>query len=97
MSHSAHVHAAQGVAQHRAVAPVGADEGRLPKVFDAQRVLAQQEGLQVAVHGRGDYAGPLGEGGAAQAVQARLAGQHLDHHQPDARGRRQDRLHIGNL
>jgi hypothetical protein len=41
--------------------------------------------------------GPLGEGGAAEPVQPRFAGQHLDDDQPDIRRRRQDRLDVGDL
>ena len=41
--------------------------------------------------------GALGEGGAAEAVQARLARQDLDDHQPDAIGRGEDRLDVGDL
>ena len=73
-----HVHAADGVAQHRAVAPYDDDERRLPDVLDLQRIFAEEERLEVLVHSRFDDPRPLGEGGAAESVQARLAGHHLD-------------------
>src|SRR5262249_52744261 len=63
-----HVRPADGVAQDRAVAPVGADEGRLPDVLDLQRVLADEERLEVLLDRRLYHAGPLGEGRTAQAV-----------------------------
>ena len=40
---------------------------------------------------------PLRERGAAQPVEARLARQHLDDHQPDPVRRGEDRPHVGDL
>src|SRR5439155_21135055 len=62
-----HVHAALGVAQHRAVPPIGADEGRLPDVLDLHRVFADQKRLKEMIDGRLDRPRPLSEGGAAQS------------------------------
>jgi hypothetical protein len=66
-------------------------------VLALRRVLAEQERPQEALDRRLDDAGALGEGGAAQAVQPRLAGQHLDHDQAALRRRRQDGLDVGDL
>ena len=91
------VHAAHRVEQHRAVAPVGADVGGLPDVLDLVDVAADEERLQVLLDGRLHDVGALRERGAAQAVEARLARLHLHHHQPDAVGRREDRLDVADL
>src|SRR5262249_49859630 len=81
-----HVHAADGVVEHRAVAPVGADERGLPDVLDLGGVLADEERLEEAVDGGLNHASALGEGGTAQAVEPRLAGGHLDDDKADLRG-----------
>src|SRR5581483_1953268 len=85
-----HVHAADGVAEDRPVAPVRADEARLPHVLDAERVLAEEERPEVLVDGGLDGADALGEGGAAEAVEPRLAGLDLDDDEADAGGRGED-------
>ena len=79
------VDAADGVVQHRAVAPVGAVVHRLPDVVDAVGGLADQERLQILLDGRHDQVGALREGAAAVAVQAVLIGDDLDDDQPHAR------------
>ena len=63
-----------------------------------RRVLADQERLEIAVDGRGHDAGPLGEGGAAEAVEAGLVGHDLDHDVAGAAGRGgEDGLNVGDL
>ena len=62
------VHAAHRVEQHAAVAPVRADVGRLPDVFDLVDVASDEKRLEVLVDGGLDDQGALGEGGAALAV-----------------------------
>jgi len=47
-----HIDTADGVVEHRAVAPVGADKGRLPHVLDLRRVLAEYERLEETIDGR---------------------------------------------
>src|SRR5207253_3115661 len=44
-----HIDAAEGVAEHGAVAPIGADEPRLKNVFNLERILAQKKRLQVFI------------------------------------------------
>ena len=73
-----HVHAGDRVVQDRAVAPVAVHHGRLPQVLDIVRVLADEEGFQVVFDGGVDGPEPLGECGAAQAVEAGFGGQELD-------------------
>src|SRR5262249_9936264 len=46
-----HVDAADGVAEHRPVAPVRAEEAGTLNVLDGGRVLADEEGLEEAVDG----------------------------------------------
>ena len=72
------VHAGDGVVEHGAVAPIGADHAHLPDVLDAGDVLADEQGLHVIRHRMGNGHPPLGVGGAADAVQAGLRGDHLD-------------------
>ncbi len=92
-----HVDAADRVVEHGAVPPVRARVEGLPGVLDPVRGLADQERLQVAVHRGGHEVGPLGERGAAVAVEAVLVGRHLDHHEPQPRGCRGDGAHVGDL
>ena len=89
---------AHGVVQHGAVPPVRADVHRLPDVLDMVGVFTLEKRAQELVH-RGDH-GPraLGEGGAAVAVQARLAGLNLDDDRAGQAGRRgQNRFHVGDF
>ena len=86
------VDAGQRVVQHRPAAPVGADVGRLIDVFDVVRVAADQERLEVLLDRGDDRQRPLGERGAAQPVQARLAGLDFDDDQANAVGRGADRF-----
>ena len=81
----------------RPVAPVRADVGGLPDVLDLVGVAADEERLQVLLDGGLDDQRALGEGGAAEAVQARLAGHDLDDDEADAVGRGEDRLDVGDL
>ena len=78
------VDAADGVVQHRAVAPVGAVVAGLPGVVDPVGRLADQERLQVFLDGGNHQVGPLRERGAPVAVQSGLIGGDLDHDQPDS-------------
>ena len=88
---------AEGVVQDRSVAPVGTEEGGLPDVLDIPGTLAHQKLLQIDIHGCLHGANPLGEGGAAQAVQLGFAGRDLDYGQPASGGRREDAFDIGDL
>jgi len=90
------VDATEGVVQHRPAPPVAAQVARLPDVLDAVNVAPEHKGAQILVNGRRHGERPLGEGGAAEAVQAVLAGQNLDDHQADAVRRSQDGLDVGN-
>jgi hypothetical protein len=92
-----HVHAAERIAQHGPVSPVRTDERRLPHVLDRQRVLADEEWLEVFVDGRFNRPRTLRECGAAEAVQPRLVGEHLDDHQPNARRRGEDGADVRDL
>ena len=60
-------------------------------------IAADQQRLEVVLDRGVHRQQPLGEGGAAEAVQARLGGLDLDHRQADARGRREDAFHISDL
>ena len=79
-----HLHRAHGVVQHRAVAPVAVVHGAVPEVGDGAGVAADGERLQVPLDGRLHRPEALGEGAAAPAVQTRLIGDHLGHHQRNA-------------
>src|SRR5207302_236964 len=85
------------VAKHGTVPPVRADEGGLPDVFDAQRILAQQERPEVLIDGRFDRAGTLREGGTPKAIETWFAGHYLDHDEADASGSGEDGLYVGDL
>src|SRR6185503_12437956 len=84
------------IVQHRAVAPVGADKRRLPRILDGIDIPAAQEGVEVLFHRRLDRQGPLGERRAAIAIEARLAGVYADHDQADAVRGGQDRSDVGD-
>ena len=88
------VDAADGVVQHRAVAPVGAVVAGLPDVVDAVGGLADQERLQILLDRGIDQVGALREGGAAVAVQAVLVGGDLDDGEPQAGGRGGDHADV---
>ncbi len=68
------VDTADGVIEHGAVLPVRRVVTRLPDVLDAVGGLAEQEGLEISIHGGLDEIGALGEGGAAVSVEAVLIG-----------------------
>jgi hypothetical protein len=86
------VDAGQRVVEHRATAPVGADVGRLIDILDVVRAAAEEERLEILLD-RGHHGQrALGEGGAAEAVQAGLARLDLDHDQAYAVGRGTDGL-----
>ena len=91
------VHAADGVVQHRPVLPVGAVVAGLPDVLDAVRGLAEQQRLEVLLHGGTHQVGALREGGAAVAVEAVLVGRDLDHREPHAGGRALDHADVLDL
>ena len=69
----------------------------MPDVLDFKRVLSDQERLQVLVDGRDDHAGPLGEGGTAESVEARLVGVDTNDDQPNSRRSGQDGTDIGDV
>jgi hypothetical protein len=87
-----HVQPADGVVEHRPVAPVAADHRRLPEVLHVARVAPHGEGPQVAIEGLLDGPTALRERRAAQPVQARLARPHADDDQPRAHRLGQKRL-----
>ncbi len=58
---------------------------------------ADEERLQILLHGRYDDFGALGEGRAAVAVEAVLVGEDLHHDQAHAVGRGGDHLDVMNL
>ena len=64
-----HLQRADGVVQHRAVAPVAVVHGAVPEVGDGAGVAADGERLEVAFDGRLHGPEALGEGAAAPAVQ----------------------------
>ncbi len=76
-----HVHARQGVVQHRPVAPVRVDPRRPPEVLDPLRLLAAQERPKEVLDGGLDRRVPLRERRAAETVKARLGGLDFDHDQ----------------
>ena len=80
------VHAADGVVQHRTVAPVGAVVAGLPNVFDLVGALAGEEGAEILLDRRIHQFGALREGRAAVAVEAVLVGGDLDHGEAQAGG-----------
>ena len=69
----------------------------MPDVLDLRRILADQKRLQVFIDRRRHHPRPLRERRTAQAIQPRLVGRHLDHDQPNAGRRGQDRLDIGDF
>jgi hypothetical protein len=68
----------------------------MPHVFDIARVAALEQGVEVVVDGLSHQRGALGEGGAAQAVEAILIGLDFDDDQCDALGRREDGANFGD-
>lgn len=91
------VDAGERVVEHGAGAPVGADEGGVPDVLDLAGAAPDQEGRQVLVYGERDGARALGEGGAADAGEARDRSLDLHDDQPRAIRRRLDGPHGGDL
>src|SRR5262245_20457728 len=81
------VDAANGVVQHRAIAPVRAVVARLPDIVDAIGGLAHEEGLEVSVNRGIDQIGALRKGAAAVAIEAILIGRDLDDGKARARRR----------
>src|SRR5471032_1393637 len=61
--------------------PIGGIVGHLPDVLYAVHGAAQQQRLEIELHGRLHQIGALGESGAAIAVKAGLVGGDLDHGQ----------------
>ena len=90
------VHAGDGVVEHGAVAPVGADHAHLPDVLDAGDVLAHQQRLHVVGDRVRDRHPALGVGCAADAVQTGLGGHDLDDDQRNAFGCGTDRIDVLN-
>jgi hypothetical protein len=83
--------------QHRAAAPVRADVGRLIDVFDIVRVPSDQKRLQILLD-RGDHdQRTLGEGRAAQPIQAGLARLDFHDHESDAVGGSADGFDAGDV
>ena len=72
------IESAQGVVQHRPVAPVALHQVHLKKLFAARDIFTKHKRLDVLFDGSIGGAEALGKGGAAQPIQARLGGQHLD-------------------
>ncbi len=91
------VHAAHRVEEHRPVAPVRAHVARLPDVLDLVDVAADEERLEVLVDRRLHDERALREGRAPPADEAGLGRLDLHDHEPDAIGRRQDRLDVADL
>src|ERR1700728_3447459 len=81
------VHAADGIIQHGAVAPIGAVIAGLPDIVDAVGVFTDQKRAQIFFDRGVDQFGALRERSAAVAVQAVLIGSDFDHGEPQA-GRR---------
>ena len=71
-----------GVVKDRAIAPVALHQVHLEKLLDAGNILTQHKRLNMALQGRVNSRAALGEGGAAQAIQTRLGGQHFDDDNP---------------
>ena len=91
------VDAADGVVQHRPVAPVRAVVAGLPGVFDAVRRLADEKRLQILLNCRVHQLRPLREGRAAVAVEAVLIGSDLDDGEAQAGGRGGDDGDVADL
>ena len=91
------VHAADGVVQHRAVAPVRRVVHGLPKIVDTVSRAADEERLQIFFDGGDHQIGALRERAAAIAVQASLIGENLHHHEPESGGSGGDHLHVRDL
>ena len=62
------VDAADGIVQHRAVAPVAVDHHQAEQFLDAASVAAKQQRLEVLLDRRGHGMVALREGSAAKAV-----------------------------
>jgi len=90
------VDAAESVVEHGSVAPVGADEGRLPDVLDAEGVFSDQEGSEVVVDGGGDHACSLSERGTSESVEAGLVGVDADDDEADSCRSGQDGSDVGD-
>ena len=91
-----HVDTGDGVVEHGAVAPVMMDHHGLPEVFDAGDVSADEHGSEMILDGGVNGAEGLGEGGAAEAVEAGLGGDDLDDDEAGAVGLGEDGLDVGD-
>ena len=91
-----HVDAGDGVVEHGAVAPVGGAVEHLPGVLDVVHVAADHRGAEVFVNGGLDRQNALGEGGAAEAVEAGFGGFYLDHEQVAAAGGGKEGLYVAH-
>jgi len=91
------VQPAQGVVQDGPVAPVGAGIGVLPHVLYIVDVPALGKRIEVFIDGSYDRQRPLIEGGASEAVQARLARLDFDYAEAYARRSGQDGLDVGDF
>src|SRR5215208_1118349 len=67
-----HVDAGDGIVQHRSAPPVGADREHRPDVFDVVHRAPDDLRLDVLLDRGGDSQRTLGEGGAAETVEAWL-------------------------
>ena len=89
-----HIHTGDGIVDDGAAAPVGVLVHQLPQVGDVAHILADQQRTQIGLNEMLHGQVAVSEGGAAQTVQARLAGLHLHHHQIDALGGGADHFNI---
>ena len=72
------INAGEGVVEHGTTPPVGADRGGLEDILDIVWAAAEEKRFEVLLDRGDDGEGSLGEGGAAEAKEPRLAGLHLD-------------------
>ena len=89
------IEAAQGVIEDRAVAPIGACIGVLPHVFYVVNVSAFGEGIEVFINGDGCRQRALIEGGASEAVKARLGSFDFDDAEAYSLGGGKDGFYVG--
>ena len=88
------IHAADGVVEHRAVAPVGAVVAHLPRVLDTVGRFADEQRLQVSFDRQVDEVSALRESGAAVAEQAVLIGHDFDDAQASPGRLRGNHAHV---
>lgn len=91
------IHSTEGVVEGDAAAEVGGHIGGLPDVFDVFGVFADQEGFEILLDGGSDSEWTLAVGGAADAIQAGLAGEHFDDDEVIAAGLGENHFDISDL